>query len=61
MATIKHDMYMYDSPQVTDMAKYCAQETWLLIDRKNCEDAPWSTVLLNHIDNATCGPSMHPR
>ena len=56
MATIKHDMSMYDSPQLADMVKYCAQETWLLVDRKDFEDASWSTVLLNHIDSVTRGP-----
>jgi len=56
MTTIKHDMSMYDSPQLTDMVKYCAQETWLLVDRKDFEDASWSAVLLNHIDSVTRGP-----
>ena len=55
-ATIKHDMSMCDSPQLADLVKYCAQETWLLIDRKDFEDAPWSTVILNHIDSITRGP-----
>ena len=40
----------------TRMVKYCAQETWLLVDRKDFEDAPWSTVLSNHINSVTRGP-----
>ena len=61
MATIKHDMFLFDSPQLANMVKYCAQETWLLVDLgfSSTERTPrmrHGPVLLNHIDSVTRGP-----
>jgi elongation factor 3 len=56
MKIIKHDMSMYDSPQLTAMVKYCAQEVWILIDKKDFEDETWNNALYTHVNSVTQGP-----
>jgi len=56
MKIIKHDMSMYDCPQLNAAVKYAADETWLLVDRKNFEEEQWEAVLYKHINAVTEGP-----
>ena len=42
--------------QVLRSGDLASRRPWLLVDRKDFEDASWSTVLSNHIDSVTRGP-----
>ena len=70
MATIKHDMFLFDSPQLANMVKYCAQETWLLVDLGFSSTGRTSRMRHGPLCSQTTStaslvaqsrPSMHPR